>query len=202
MVDLVNRFFPDLRPAQVEKLAALRPLYEDWNAKINVISRKDMVHFDERHVLHSLALSRYWTPKPGQHAIDIGTGGGFPGIPLAILHPEVNFLLVDSIAKKIGVVQEVARALDLTNVRAEQARAEKVRGNFDTALSRAVARLQVLVRYCTSSKMQVKELICLKGGDLSEELEEVDRFPSMVYPLDRWLPLPFFETKKVVKLSF
>jgi len=202
MVDPFNRFFPDLAPDKVEKLRALRPLYEEWNAKINVISRKDMEFFDERHVLHSLALGFYWKPDPGHSAVDIGTGGGFPGIPLAIMYPEVEFLLVDSIAKKIKVVSEVAHALDLTNVTALQERAERVEGKFEVALTRAVARLSVLVGYCAGSKMKVKELFCLKGGDLREEQEEVDRFPSVIYKLDKKIDLPFFATKSVVRVRF
>lgn len=202
MVDLFNRFFPGLDQEKLEKLHALKPLYADWNAKINVISRKDMDFFDQHHVLHSLALSYFWNPEPDSRAIDIGTGGGFPGIPLAIIHPEVNFLLVDSIAKKIKVVREVSSALELTNVRAIQERAENVRGEFDVALSRAVAGLAVLVRYCVSSKMKVRELICLKGGDLKKEQEEIDRYPSVIYRLDKKIDLPFFETKKVVRVTF
>lgn len=195
--DLI-KFFPDLNPGQLAMFEKLEPLYREWNAQINVISRKDMDHFYERHVLHSLSLAFYWKPKPGTNAIDIGTGGGFPGIPLAILYPHVDFLLVDSIGKKIKVVNEVASALGLTNVKAVQERAENIRGNFDTALTRAVSRLEALIGFCTQGKLKVKQLYCLKGGDLKEEIEEVDRFPSVVYKLQSKIPGEFFETKKVV----
>lgn len=191
-------YFPNLSQEQIDRFAALKPLYEEWNAQINVISRKDMDHFYERHVLHSLALAFYWKPKTGAKAVDIGTGGGFPGIPLAILYPEVDFLLVDSIGKKIKVVNEVISALGLKNARAIQERAENITGNFDAALSRAVSRLSVLVPYCTHGKMKAKSLYCLKGGDLSEEIEEIDLYPSMVYKLSEKIPGEFFETKKVV----
>lgn len=194
----ISKFFPGLSPEQISHLEALKPLYEEWNAQINVISRKDMDHFDERHVLHSLALAFYWKPKPGARAIDIGTGGGFPGIPLAILYPEVDFLLVDSIGKKIKVVNEVVAALGLKNVKAIQERAENVPGKFDAVLTRAVSRLSVLIPYCTRGKMKADSLYCLKGGDLREEVEEIDRYPSTVYKLSSKLPGEFFETKKLV----
>ncbi len=192
------KFFPDLNPGKLAMFEKLEPLYREWNTQINVISRKDMDHFYEHHVLHSLALAFYWKPEPGSKAIDIGTGGGFPGIPLAILYPEVDFLLVDSIGKKIKVVNEVAAALGLTNVKTVQERAENIRGNFDTALTRAVSKLDVLTKYCTQGKLKVKQIYCLKGGDLKEEIEEVDRFPSVVYKLQAKIPGAFFETKKVV----
>ncbi len=192
-------YFHDLDSEALEKLKALKPLYADWNSKINVISRKDMDSFEERHVLHSLALTYFWTPK--KTVLDIGTGGGFPGIPLAIAYPDAQFLLVDSIGKKIKVVNEVVSALDLTNVKAIQSRAENVKGSFDSTVSRAVARLSVLVGYCVNGRFKTKELVCLKGGDLREEQEEVDDFPSVIYNLHNKLEMPFFETKKVVKVS-
>ncbi|NEN22731.1 16S rRNA (guanine(527)-N(7))-methyltransferase RsmG [Cryomorpha ignava] len=198
MDNSLSTYFPDLNQEQKERFAALKPLYEEWNAQINVISRKDMDHFYERHVLHSLALALYWKPKPEAKAIDIGTGGGFPGIPLAILYPEVNFLLVDSIGKKIKVVNEVAAALGLKNVTAIQERAENIPGKFDAVLTRAVSRLNVLIPYCINGKMKAKTLWCLKGGDLREEVEEIDRYPSVVYKLGQKIPGEFFETKQVV----
>lgn len=194
----LTKFFPDLNPGQLAMFEKLEPLYREWNVQINVISRKDMDHFFEHHVLHSLALAFYWKPKPGSKAIDIGTGGGFPGIPLAILYPQVDFLLVDSIGKKIKVVNEVVAALGLTNVKAIQERAENIHGNFDAALTRAVSRLEALTQLCTQGKLKVKQLYCLKGGDLQEEIEEVDRFPSVVYKLQSKISGEFFETKKVV----
>ncbi|MCA1764319.1 MAG: 16S rRNA (guanine(527)-N(7))-methyltransferase RsmG [Cryomorphaceae bacterium] len=198
---LSGRHFSSLSEKQIEQFKALKPLYEEWNAQINVISRKDIDHFNERHLLHSLALSFYWKPQPGERVLDIGTGGGFPGIPLAILYPEVSFLLVDSIGKKIKVVEAVADALQLENVNGLHERAEKIPGKFDTVTSRAVAKLSVLVGYCTQGKMKAKKLICLKGGDLREEVSEIDDYPSVVYKLSDKLEGEFFETKKVVSVS-
>ena len=140
-MELIQRYFPNLSDLQYKQLKALGELYSDWNAKINVISRKDMEHFYERHVLHSLAIAKVIQFKPETQILDVGTGGGFPGVPLAILFPEVSFHLVDSIGKKIKVVQEVSNALELTNLSAEHARAEQVSGQFDFVVSRAVTRL-------------------------------------------------------------
>jgi 16S rRNA (guanine527-N7)-methyltransferase len=190
--------FPFLTDVQMAKLEALPALYETWNAMVNVISRKDMEHFVERHVLHSLALTFYLKPKPGSSVIDIGTGGGFPGIPLAIAFPEVKFTLVDSIGKKIKVVKAVAEALELTNVEAIHGRVENLRGSHDYAVTRAVARLFTLVDWCKRPQLKIVALYCLKGGDLREEIEEIDRFPSTTYGLDSKLKQAFFETKKVV----
>lgn len=198
---LTGKHFSALTDAQIEKFKALKPLYEEWNAQINVISRKDIDHFNERHLLHSLALSFYWKPEAGERVLDIGTGGGFPGIPLAILYPDVDFLLVDSIGKKIKVVEAVADALDLKNVKGLHERAEKVPGKFDTVTSRAVAKLSALVGYCTSGKMKAQKLLCLKGGDLSTEVSEIDDYPSVVYNLSDKLEGEFFETKKVVRVE-
>lgn len=202
MIELLTQYFPEISEEKKEKFAALQPLYEEWNAKINVISRKDMDQFEERHLLHSLCLTFFWQPQSGQKILDIGTGGGFPGIPLAILYPDVNFLLIDSTAKKIKVVNEVASALELKNVKAIQERAENLKGRFDTVVSRAVARLSVLTEYCVNSKMKTRELVCLKGGDLREEQEEIDQYPSVIYKLDSKIDRPFFETKKVVKVAY
>jgi len=198
----IDQHFPALSEIQKEQFRALPDLYAEWNAQINLISRKDMDHFVERHVLHSLAIALYWKPKPGNKAIDIGTGGGFPGIPLAILYPEVNFLLVDSIGKKLKVVEAISQALGLKNVEIRHARAEEIRGKYDVALSRAVARLAVLTGYCTRPRLKIGELYCLKGGDLREEVEEIDEFPSMVYALSGKFDSEFFETKKVVYVRF
>jgi 16S rRNA (guanine527-N7)-methyltransferase len=201
-IEAIEKFFPALSEEQKSQFLALPALYAEWNSQINLISRKDMDHFMERHVLHSLALALYWQPAKGEKVIDIGTGGGFPGIPLAILFPEAKFLLVDSIGKKIMVVQAVADALGLKNVRASKARAEEVSEKFDTAVSRAVARLTLLADICTLGRMRAKRLYCLKGGDLREEVEETDRFPSVVYSLSNKLGGEFFETKKVVHVAF
>ena len=198
----IDQHFPALSEIQKQQFRALPDLYAEWNAQINLISRKDMDHFVERHVLHSLAIALYWKPKPGNKAIDIGTGGGFPGIPLAILYPEVNFLLVDSIGKKLKAVEAISQAVGLKNVEIRHARAEEIRGKYDVALSRAVARLAVLTGYCTRPRLKIGELYCLKGGDLREEVEEIDEFPSMVYALSGKFDSEFFETKKVVYVRF
>ena len=198
MNQLLTTYFPNLSEAQLKRFNALKPLYQEWNAQINVISRKDMDHFYEHHVLHSLALSFYWKPKPGEKAIDIGTGGGFPGIPLAILYPEVDFLLVDSIGKKIKVVNEVVAALGLKNVKAIQDRAENVPGKFDAVLTRAVSRLSILVPYCTAGKMKAKSLYCLKGGDLREEIEEIDQLSLLWFiNWDRKYPVSFLKRSRL-----
>lgn len=186
-------------------MAALRPLYEDWNAKINVISRKDMDAFYEHHVLHSLALSKVQMFKPMSEVLDVGTGGGFPGIPLAILFPETHFTLVDSIGKKIRVVEAVSHALGLENVKALQRRAEQMQGKYDFVVSRAVTALPELVgwvRHLISSSNYhdlSNGLLCLKGGDLNDELKSYGR-KARVYDIDRFFDEPFFETKKVVYL--
>ncbi len=202
MNELIRHHFPLVTDDQMEKFMALKPLYEEWNAQINVISRKDMDSFNERHLLHSLAIAFYWQPKKGQRILDIGTGGGFPGIPLAIMFPETHFLLVDSIGKKIKVVREVANALGLKNVEAIHERAENVRGKFDMTVTRAVARLALLTQWSTRGKSKTKGIYCLKGGDLREEIEEIDRFPSSVKSLNAKLTDPFFETKKVVFVQY
>ena len=195
--------FPGLSAKAKSQLTQLLPLYEEWNAQINVISRKDLDQLYTRHVLHSLAIHKFLQFAPGSRVLDIGTGGGFPGIPLAILNPEVNFVLVDSIGKKIKVVQEVSQALGLTNVTAIHERAEKIKGPFDFVVSRAVAEMKLLLQW-SNGKMARKQinalpngLICLKGGDLKEELKGLSK-DIEVYDLQQWFSDPFFETKKLV----
>lgn len=177
-LEIVLQYFTDFTPAQVQQLAALGALYQDWNAKINVISRKDIDSLYEKHVLHSLAIAAAFELKPGMDVIDIGTGGGFPGIPLAIFFPSTRFHLVDSIGKKLKVVDAVAQAIGLTNVTTRHTRAEDIKDRkFDLAVSRAVAPLKEL---WTWAKPLVKKpapgapsgLICLKGGDLAAEIAE------------------------------
>ncbi len=194
----IHAYFPKLTDAQLAQLSKLPEVYAEWNAKVNVISRKDMEHFMERHVLHSLALSYYFSPQKGDKILDIGTGGGFPGIPLAIMYPEVSFVLVDSIGKKVKVVAEVVEAIGLNNVIAVHGRAEDMAGRYNYAVTRAVARLSNLVVWCRRPKLIIPALYCLKGGDLREEVEEIDAFPSTVYKIEDKLKEPFFETKKVV----
>ena len=196
--------FPDLTDNQILQFQKLQSLYEDWNAKINVISRKDIDELYTRHVLHSLGIAKIIEFRPGSKIMDVGTGGGFPGIPLAILHPEVDFYLIDVIAKKIKVVNEVAAGLGLKNVKAEQKRAELVKQEFDFIVSRAVTNMPDFVSWVDDkvSKKQNHELangiLYLKGGDLTEELKD---FPKATqYNLSDFFTDEFFETKKVVHL--
>ncbi|MCL6257738.1 16S rRNA (guanine(527)-N(7))-methyltransferase RsmG [Aquiflexum sp. TKW24L] len=202
-MDLILKYFPDLTESQIEKLAKLGPLYADWNEKINVISRKDMEHFYEKHVLHSLGIAKVIQFEPGTKILDIGTGGGFPGIPLAILFPETHFHLVDSIGKKINVVKDVAKQLKLSNVEAQQVRAEDLVRKYDFILSRAVTRFANILPWVKNKfkKEDFNELqnglLLLKGGEVDEEMEE--REVSYVsYHLDDYFKEEFFETKKVV----
>ena len=196
--------FPDLSENQILQFQKLQGLYEDWNAKINVISRKDIDELYTRHVLHSLGIAKIIEFRPGSRIMDVGTGGGFPGIPLAILFPEVDFYLIDVIAKKIKVVNEVAAGLGLKNVKAEQKRAELVKQEFDFIVSRAVTNMPDFVKWVDDkvAKKQNHELangiLYLKGGDLTEELKD---FPKATqYNLSDFFSDEFFETKKVVHL--
>ncbi|KOH44275.1 16S rRNA (guanine(527)-N(7))-methyltransferase RsmG [Sunxiuqinia dokdonensis] len=205
-MEIIKKYFPDLTVRQQEQLAQLGPLYAEWNEKINVISRKDIDQLYERHVLHSLAIARYIQFTPGTSIMDVGTGGGFPGIPLAILFPETNFFLVDSIAKKIKVVEEVSQSIGLTNVCAQQNRAEKVAGQFDFVVSRAVTafpKFVSLVRKKISSKQQNawgNGILYLKGGDFADELQPFKN-QVQVYPLSEQFDEEFFETKKLIHLQ-
>lgn len=200
---LLSSYFPDLSPEQIRQFEALEGLYQTWNAQINVISRKDTDHFYERHVLHSLAIAKIVQFLPGSSVLDIGTGGGFPGIPLAILFPEVQFHLVDSIGKKIKVVQEVANNLGLQNVQASHARAETIKDRYDFIVSRAVTQMPVFLTWVKgkSAKKNLHNLkngvLYLKGGDLSEELAGL-RYPVKEFPISEFYKEEFFETKKVV----
>ncbi|MBV2195951.1 MAG: 16S rRNA (guanine(527)-N(7))-methyltransferase RsmG [Flavobacterium sp.] len=196
--------FPNLTENQILQFQKLQGLYEDWNSKINVISRKDIDELYTRHVLHSLGIAKIIEFRPGSKIMDVGTGGGFPGIPLAILFPEVDFYLIDVIAKKIRVVNEVAAGLGLKNVKAEQKRAELVKQEFDFIVSRAVTNMPDFVKWVDDkvAKKQNHELangiLYLKGGDLTEELKD---FPKATqYNLSDFFSDEFFETKKVVHL--
>ena len=200
---LLTSYFPNLNSEQIRQFEALEGLYQIWNAQINVISRKDTDHFYERHVLHSLAIAKIVQFLPGSSVLDIGTGGGFPGIPLAILFPEVQFHLVDSIGKKIKVVQEVAANLGLQNVQASHARAETIKDRYDFIVSRAVTQMPVFLTW-VKGKSAKKNLhnfkngvLYLKGGDLSEELAGL-RYPVKEFPIAEFFTEEFFETKKVV----
>lgn len=203
MNDLAQKYFPDLTEHQINQFAQLEDLYKDWNAKINVISRKDIDELYIRHVLHSLGIAMVQRFEAGSEILDVGTGGGFPGIPLAILHPDSQFTLVDSIGKKIRVVNEVAKALGLTNVTGIHERAEKIPGQFDFVVSRAVTRMKpfygwIKSKFKKESRHELKNgILYLKGGDLKEELSE-SKLRYKMYDLPDFFEEEFFETKKVV----
>lgn len=204
-MSLVNHYFPQLSEKQQEQFAALPSLYKEWNEKVNVVSRKDIDNLEEKHVLHSLGIAKIRQFLPGSELLDVGTGGGFPGIPLAIMFPESTFHLIDSIGKKIKVVNEVAEALGLTNVKAEQIRAEQVKGKYDFIISRAVTRLGRFYPWVRKNiKAQSRHssmpngLLYLKGGDLSEELKESKLKNIQTFDLPRYFEEEFFETKKVI----
>lgn len=196
--------FPNLTENQRLQFEKLQVLYEDWNSKINVISRKDIDELYTRHVLHSLGIAKIIEFRSGSRIMDVGTGGGFPGIPLAILFPEVDFYLIDVIAKKIKVVNEVAKALELKNVKAEQMRAENVKSDFDFIVSRAVTNMPDFVSWINgkikkASKNDLSNgILYLKGGDLTEELHDFPK--AKQYNLSDYFSEEFFETKKVVHL--
>ena len=205
-MELITKYFPDLTNDQLDKFRKLEELYLEWNSRINVISRKDMEHFYERHVLHSLGIAKVMQFLPGAQVLDVGTGGGFPGIPLAILFPETKFLLVDSIGKKIKVVQEVAVAAEITNVEAIKARAEDVKGKYDFVVSRAVTTLPDFVKWVeTKIKRESRNtlqngILYLKGGDLETELAPLQN-KCQVFNLGDYFEEAFFETKKVVHVA-
>ena len=196
--------FPNLSQKQQSQFKLLESLYQEWNAQINVISRKDMNDFYERHVLHALGIAKVIDFKPGARVLDVGTGGGFPGIPLAILFPETHFYLIDSIGKKIKVVHAVQESLGLKNVQASQLRAEDFKGKVDFVVSRAVAKMDSFVPWIqknirSTHKHNLKNgILYLKGGDLTEELASFPK--AQEYDMNPFFSTPFFETKKVVYL--
>jgi 16S rRNA (guanine527-N7)-methyltransferase len=202
-VEIIYNYFPSLSEKQKSQFAALFDLYKEWNEKINVISRKDIDNLYVNHVLHSLGIAMVMEFKKGADVLDVGTGGGFPGIPLAILFPETNFHLVDSIGKKITVVQAVANGLGLKNVRAEQIRAEQIKGEYDFIVSRAVTRIKEFHSWISkkAKKKSIHDLpngiLYLKGGDLAEELGELKK-EYQLFDLSNYFREEFFETKKVV----
>jgi len=207
MIDSILKYFPDLTELQIERFSRLEELYTLWNNQINVISRKDTENFYERHVLHSLGIAKIMSFKDGTDILDIGTGGGFPGIPLAILFPNCQFTLVDSIGKKIKVVNEVALALDLKNVKGIHARAENINNKFDFIVSRAVTAMPAFITWVDKKfkKENINELrngiLYLKGGDLIEEMSTVKKHYRF-HDLNKIFDEEFFDTKKVVYVKY
>ncbi len=207
-MDIVKHYFPGLTARQTEQFASLADVYAEWNARINVVSRKDIGQIDVRHVLHSLAIAKYTSFVSGTRIIDVGTGGGFPGIPLAIMFPEVSFTLVDSIAKKIKVVESVASALGLTNVRAVQSRSESVEPRrFDFVVSRAVTAFPDFVsmtRHLVDTRRADNPvrngILYLKGGDFDNEIRPFGR-AALVVDIRTYFAEEFFETKKLIHLA-
>ncbi|MDG1715774.1 16S rRNA (guanine(527)-N(7))-methyltransferase RsmG [Lacinutrix sp.] len=203
-MELILKYFPNLTQDQINKFAKLESLYQDWNLKINVVSRKDIDELYLRHVLHALAIAKVITFKEETKIIDVGTGGGFPGIPLAILFPECDFHLVDSIAKKLKVVNEVVAGLGLENVKTTHSRVEDIKGTYDFVISRAVAAMPTFVHWIKGkvSKQQNNALkngiLYLKGGDLTEELK--DYKTATIYNISDFYSEDFYETKKIVHL--
>jgi 16S rRNA (guanine527-N7)-methyltransferase len=204
-MQLIQKYFKDLSSLQIQQFSQLQELYKDWNLKINVVSRKDIDELYVRHVLHSLGIAKIIDFKSGSRVMDVGTGGGFPGIPLAILFPETQFHLVDSIGKKIKVVNEVAQGLGLQNVKTTHGRVEDVKDTYDFIVSRAVAQMETFVRWTKGriAKKQQHELkngiLYLKGGDLTEELKKYTS--AKIYDLSTYFEEDFYETKKVVHLG-
>ena len=204
-MEIIHKYFKNLSDIQIEQFSKLQDLYEDWNLKINVVSRKDIDELYLRHVLHSLGIAKVIQFKPGSKVLDVGTGGGFPGIPLAILFPETQFHLVDSIGKKIKVVDEVVSGLGLLNVKTTNGRVEEDKDAYDFIVSRAVAEMETFVRW-TKGKISKKQnhslkngILYLKGGDLTEELKLYTS--ATIYNLSDYFEEEFYETKKVVHLG-
>lgn len=205
--NILSKYFPELTAEQLDQFKKMEELYADWNQKINVISRKDIDQFVIRHVLHSLAIAKLDVIKPGQVIMDMGTGGGFPGVPLALYYPDTQFVLVDSIRKKTKVIEEVVEGLGLKNVKIINARAEEVKQKFHFVVSRAVAPLKSLSYWCRRSIVKKKPdygMICLKGGDLWEEIAEFEGENSGCqvdeFKISDFYKEEFFETKKIVRV--
>lgn len=209
-MDLIRHYFPELTETQLDRFSKLSPLYAEWNSKINVISRKDIDELYVRHVLHSLSIGKFVQFLPGKKVLDLGTGGGFPGIPLAILFPETEFLLVDSIGKKIKVVQAVADSLNLTNVRASHCRVEELIGKFDYVTARAVTKLDRLWQWTEAllrgSPVSNSGLYALKGAGLEEEIRDfTTAFPKVLvkeWLLSDFFAEPYFQEKALIRLQF
>lgn len=203
-MDMLLKYFPDLSEKQIAQFGQLGELYAYWNERINVVSRKDIENLHEKHVLHSLAIAKVHNFRPESEILDVGTGGGFPGIPLAILFPDCKFHLVDSIGKKIKVVNEVAQAIGLENVKAQQIRAEEIKGDYDFIISRAVSRLSVFYPWIRRKikpgrQFRLKNgLLYLKGGDLKAEIKESGLQRVKTFDISDFFQGEFFETKQVV----
>lgn len=201
--EIIFHYFPSLSERQKDQINQLGSLYKEWNDKINVVSRKDIENIYVNHVLHSMGIAKVMSFNPKADVLDVGTGGGFPGIPLAIVFPETHFHLVDSIGKKITVVSEVSKALGLKNVKAEQIRAEQIKGKYDFVVSRAVTRMKEFYGWVNnkikddSTHALDNGILYLKGGDLDEEMNEL-RCPYSIYNLADYFKEEFFETKRVV----
>lgn len=204
-MNIIQHYFPDLTPAQLELFAQLQPLYAEWNAKINVISRKDIDNLYERHILHSLAIAKVVKLQGNRDVVDVGTGGGFPGIPLAIMFPDTHFHLVDSIAKKITVVKAITEALHLDNVSSEVARVETLPDRYDFAITRAVAPMEQLYGWIYGkikrhSKHEIHNgILALKGGDITAEMAKY-KDEATIYPIGKYFKEEFFSEKFVVHL--
>ncbi len=208
MVDIIYKYFPRLKDRQKEQIEALYLLYEDWNSKINVISRKDIENLYERHVLHSLSIAKWLSFTPGSQIIDVGCGGGFPGLPLAILFPHVDFHMVDSIRKKLKVIDEVSSAIGLENIRTTHSRIEDIHGKYDFAITRAVAQMPMLVSWVRKNIKEDQQnatpngLIALKGGALDAELKTLKKREYMeITPLSKFYEEEFFKEKFLVYIQ-
>ena len=205
-MELIKKYFPNLTATQIEQLSALEDLYTYWNERVNLISRKDIDSLNTHHILHSLAIARVVSFTNGTRILDVGTGGGFPGIPLAILFPECSFFLVDSIGKKIKIVNEIVKSVGIQNVKAEHIRAENVKGKFDFIVSRAVTAMPKFVNLI-KNKVDQKDknalpngILALKGGSLDEELQPYNKVAS-IYNISDFFEEEYFETKKVVHIA-
>lgn len=202
-MDNLLRYFTDFTPKQLEQFQALDGLYRSWNEQINVISRKDVDHFYDHHVLHSLAIAAVFEFQPGDSVLDLGTGGGFPGVPLAILFPDTRFILVDSINKKLNVIRAVSEAIGLTNIETRHVRVEDIKDvKVDAVVSRAVAPLGKLWRWSKPlfrKSDRYQGLICLKGGDLTEEIHESGCRPK-VWEVESLFPDPYFQEKYLLQV--